>query len=176
MELSKFAAYLLLLLVELTVINQVAVASQDGESSSTEFPSSSSTEFHLPDTTFDASNEVTPSKSNQHISDEELNKLAKILKVNQKKLPGLKKLGRKINSLIDRVNAADGHLRPELFVQEFIPDPLPMKDIDVESEESFFTHYTGKFTKVMLHGISGVKIHSIKANVGKFTAKVSGDN
>ncbi|KAI2809034.1 hypothetical protein BLOT_000175 [Blomia tropicalis] len=115
---------------------------------------------------------VPYSKSREHISEEELNKLATILKVNQKKIPTFKKFGRKINSLIDRVNANDGKLRPELLVQELLPDPLPVKDIEIESN-SFFSSYEGKFTNVLLHGISGIKITSIKANVGKFTAKIA---
>ena len=113
---------------------------------------------------------VTPK---QHITEEEFHKLGQILKVNPKKLPVLKKLGRKINSLIDRVHASDGFIRPEHLVHELLPDPLPIKDIDIDNNEGFFTHYTAKITNVMLHGISGVKISSIKANVGKFTAQVS---
>ena len=85
----------------------------------------------------------------------------------------VQKVGRKINSLIDRVHSNDGHIRPELLVHEFLPDPLPVKDITVKSDEGYFTSYAANFTHVMLHGISGVKISSIRANVGKFTAKVS---
>ncbi len=107
----------------------------------------------------------------QHISEEDFNKIGKILKVNEKKLPVLKKIGRKINSLIDRVHANGHVLRPELVVHEFLPDPLKVKDIEVD-EDGWTSSYKGRFTGVLLHGTSGVKINSIKANVGTLSAKV----
>ncbi len=121
------------------------------------------------------SNSSSKPEPKQHISEEDFNKIGKILKVNEKKLPVLKKIGRKINSLIDRVHANGHVLRPELVVHEFLPDPLKVKDIEVD-EDGWTSSYKGRFTGVLLHGTSGVKINSIKANVGTLSAKVREDN
>ncbi|KAH9409487.1 hypothetical protein TYRP_010497 [Tyrophagus putrescentiae] len=118
-----------------------------------------------------SSSTFKPEQPKQHISEEDFNKIGKILKVNEKKLPVLKKIGRKINSLIDRVHANGHVLRPELVVHEFLPDPLKVKDIEVD-EDGWTSSYKGRFTGVLLHGTSGVKINSIKANVGTLSAKI----
>lgn len=108
---------------------------------------------------------------NKIITDEDWNKLTKWFKINQKKLPLLKKMGRKLDHLVDRVDSSQGYIRPEMFVQEFIPDPTPVKDIIV-NEDGYFTSYQGEFNNVQMHGIKEVDIVSINVNVAKFTAKV----
>lgn len=106
------------------------------------------------------------------ISDEDWTKLADKLKVNKKKLPLLKKIGEKIDTVIDRVNENNGRVAPELFVEEFLPDPLKIKDIPISKNDGLFTWYSGRFSNIEMYGVSTVKIESVKINVGKFTAKV----
>ena len=136
-------------------------------------PPSSSEVLSDPSNSLDPTDE-TPKleKGEGHITEEEIHQIGKLFKIHPKRYPTLKKVGKKINSLIDRVHSNDGILRPEYLVHEFLPDPLPVKDIVVKEEEGFFTSYNGVFTHVLLHGTSKVKVTSIKANVGNFTAKI----
>ena len=84
----------------------------------------------------------------------------------------LKKIGRKFDSVIERVNANKGRVAPELFVEEFLPDPMRIKDIPVDNSEGFFSWYKGQFSNISMHGVKQVRIESVRANVGKFNAKV----
>lgn len=114
-------------------------------------------------------NEISKSRL---LTDEDWNKLVKLLKLNKKKLPQLKKLGSKIDSFIERIDDNQGVITPELFVQEFIADPVPVKDVKVE-ESGFLTSYDGEFKNIMLHGIRGVEIESINTNIAHLHADVS---
>ena len=150
-----------LLLFILLVINGSSIHAQQqkpSQQSLSQSPESSSTSKNNSD-------------NNTIITEEELVKLSRMLKINPKRLPVLRKLSRKLDSLVNRVNTNQGHIRPEMFVHEFLPDPLPVKDIEVKNDE-FIGYYTGTFTNVQLHGISGVVVDSIRANIGTLTAKV----
>lgn len=164
LKLPLTITFIFFITLSLIVINVSSSSAESSQQPENENPPKTPSETSLNSTS-------QTRQPTQHISEDDFNKIGKILKVNEKKLPVLRKIGRKINSLIDRVHANGHVLRPELVVHEFLPDPLKVKDIEV-NEEGWTAWYKGKFSSVLLHGISGVKISSIKANVGTLSAKV----
>lgn len=84
----------------------------------------------------------------------------------------MKKISSKLNKLAEKVDENHGHIRPELLIDEFLPDPVRVRDIPVSKDEDWLTSYNGKFSNVMMYGIRNVEIESIRANVGKLNANV----
>lgn len=115
-------------------------------------------------------------ESGELISDGDLKKLSKIIKINDENLPKLKKISTKLNKLVEKVDENHGHIRPELLIDEFLPDPVSVRDIPVSKEDGWLSSYTGQFSNVMMYGIRNVEIKSIRINVGKLYANVSCDN
>uniref|UniRef100_A0A6P6YCQ6 Uncharacterized protein LOC113796393 n=1 Tax=Dermatophagoides pteronyssinus TaxID=6956 RepID=A0A6P6YCQ6_DERPT len=111
-------------------------------------------------------------ESGELISDEDLKKLSKIIKVDNENVEKLKKISSKLNKLAEKVDENHGHIRPELLIDEFLPDPVRVRDIPVSKDEDWLTSYNGKFSNVMMYGIRNVEIESIRANVGKLNANI----
>nr|XP_046917687.1 uncharacterized protein LOC124498030 [Dermatophagoides farinae]XP_046917688.1 uncharacterized protein LOC124498030 [Dermatophagoides farinae] len=111
-------------------------------------------------------------ESGELISDGDLKKLSKIIKINDENLPKLKKISTKLNKLVEKVDENHGHIRPELLIDEFLPDPVSVRDIPVSKEDGWLSSYTGQFSNVMMYGIRNVEIKSIRINVGKLYANI----
>lgn len=115
------------------------------------------------------------SKKTDTITKEDLKQLAKIIKLNNSTAAErLQKLTNKLNRILDNIKENRGHIYPERLINEFIDDPVRLKNIPVDKSDGWFSSYTGQFSNVTMYGIRNVNIKSIKTNVNRLDAKVSG--
>ncbi|KAF7496027.1 hypothetical protein SSS_00307 [Sarcoptes scabiei] len=122
-------------------------------------------------TSSSSSSSLVQSKQSEVITKKDLEKLATIINLDETKKSKLEILSEKLNKLADRIEKSDGRLKPELLLDEFIPDPLNVRDIKVEKDD-WISSYNGHFTNVTMHGIRTLRIESIKVNIAKTNAQI----
>ena len=77
----------------------------------------------------------------------------------------------KAEDVLRKAEETTGELNPTIIVNEFLPDPMPIKDFNI-SEDSGFTYFEGSMKNLSLHGLKSLKIDKLLFNLGLIQLKV----
>ncbi|CAG2161623.1 unnamed protein product [Oppiella nova] len=80
----------------------------------------------------------------------------------------------KAEVIIKKAEDSTGTLQPEMIVNEFLSDPMPVKDFNI-SEDGGLTSFEGKLQNMTIHGLKQLKITNISVNLGLIQLKVQMD-
>ena len=77
----------------------------------------------------------------------------------------------KAEDIIKKAEDSAGNLNPTLIVNEFLPDPFPIKDFNI-SEDGGLTYFEGSFKNLKIYGLKQLKISKMLFNLGLIQLKV----
>lgn len=102
----------------------------------------------------------------------ELIDLLKLLDIeNEVQNEKIKKILMKAEDIIKKAEDSQGNLDPVVIVNEFLQDPLPIKDFNI-TEDSGLTYFDGNLKNLKIHGLKQLKISKLLFNLGEFQLKV----
>src|SRR4051812_41020142 len=83
----------------------------------------------------------------------------------------VKKILVKAEDIIRRAEDQSGSINPTVIVNEFLPDPMHVKDFNI-SEDGGLTYFEGSFKNMSIYGLKQMKISKLLFNLGLIQLKV----
>ncbi|XP_054169084.1 uncharacterized protein LOC128966257 [Oppia nitens] len=78
-------------------------------------------------------------------------------------------------NILKRAEDPSGNLNPAMIVNEFLPDPMPMKNLNFSEEGGWGTYTELNLKNMSIHGFKQLKISNISFNLGHIQLTVQMD-